>query len=53
MRVNKALAVQRLTNAGYPNVAETLHNFRNKIGNNWGWDGWFRGQFPQFVHIVC
>jgi hypothetical protein len=52
MSVTKNEAIRRLNAAGHRNVATQLSQWRNNLGNNWGWDGWFRGQYPDLIDTV-
>src|SRR5262249_8914042 len=52
VQVTKTIAEQRLDAAGHKNPAEQLRRWRNKRGNNWGWDGWVRGEYPALVSVV-
>ena len=52
MSVTKNEAIRRLDAAGHRNVATLLSRWRNNRGNNWGWDGWFRGQYPDLIDTV-
>jgi hypothetical protein len=52
MRVTKNEAIRRLDDAGHRNVATELNQWRNKRGNSGGWDGWFRGQYPDLIDTV-
>jgi len=50
--VSKTKAIKALKKAGYSEVAKLLDNWRDKNGNNNGWDGWFRGSFKHLIHVV-
>jgi hypothetical protein len=52
MSVTKSQAIGRLAAAGHHDVAALLSTWRNKRGNDWGWDGWFRGQYPDLIDTV-
>jgi hypothetical protein len=52
MSVTKNEAIRRPTTAGHRNVATVLSQWRNNRGNNRGWDGWFRGQYPDLIDTV-
>ena len=52
MVITKPMALHRLVTAGHRNVAEQLNAWRNKYRTNGGWDGWFRGQFPDLIDVV-
>jgi hypothetical protein len=50
--VTKREAIGRLIAAGYHSVAAELKQWRNALGEDGGWDGWFRGKWPELVNIV-
>jgi hypothetical protein len=51
--VTHAMAVERLTKAGFENEAERLAAWRNVNGDLLGWDGMVRGKFaPDIISIV-
>ena len=52
MSVTKDEAIRRLDAAGHRSEATLLNQWRNNRGNNWGWDGWFRGQYPALIDTV-
>lgn len=52
MTVSKETAIHRLQRAGFAGVAKHLSIFQNKNGNSGGWDGWFRGIYPDLIDIV-
>jgi len=51
-RVTKAEAVRRLRQAGFVEEAVALDQWRDTNGNNWGWDGWVRGAYPDVVDTI-
>lgn len=51
-RVSKEEAVKRLAAAGFGADSERLASWRNKNGNNWGWDGWVRGNLAHHVDRI-
>lgn len=50
--ITKAKAVRRLRHAGFVQEAKDLDTWRDVNGNNWGWDGWVRGQFPHVIATI-
>lgn len=50
--ITKDEAVRRLHVAGHSAIADELEVWRDANGNNWGWDGWIRGQHPHVVATV-
>jgi hypothetical protein len=50
--ITKDEAVRRLRSAGYTSEADELEAWRDMNGNNWGWDGWIRGQYPHVVPAI-
>ncbi len=50
--MTKAEAIQALEAAGHVDTAHRLDAWRDKDGNNLGWDGWLRGEFPEVVAHV-
>jgi hypothetical protein len=47
----KKEAIRRLDAAGHRNAAAQCR-WRSKLDNDWGWDGWFRGQYPDLIDTV-
>lgn len=50
--VTKAEAIRRLRAAGFTIEADQLDAYRDKNGNNWGWDGWIRRSQPHVVNTI-
>ncbi|MEP0426769.1 hypothetical protein [Rhodopirellula bahusiensis] len=50
--VTKEEAIRRLRAAGFDNEANDLEAWRDANGNNWGWDGWIRGEHPHVVATI-
>ena len=53
MSVTKKEAIGRLDAAGHRRAAAQLSGWRNKLGNDWGWEGWFRGEYPNLIDTSC
>ena len=53
MSVTKKEAIGRLDAAGHRRAAAQLSGWRNKLGNDWGWEGWFRGEYPGLIDTPC
>ena len=53
MSVTKKEAIGRLDAAGHRRAAAQLSGWRNKLGNDWGWEGWFRGEYPNLIDTPC
>jgi len=51
-RITKDEAGKRLDAIGHRNEAAELKHWRSSRGNNWGWDGWLRGQYPSLIDAV-
>jgi hypothetical protein len=50
--IAKKLAIERLRAAGFNEEAEILAEWRNCYGNDQGWDGFAREQWPELMDIV-
>lgn len=50
--VTKQQAIDRLRNEGYDGEADALDAWRNNRNNNWGWDGWIRGEYPYVIQVI-
>ena len=50
--MTKELALQRLLDAGFVQEANELESWRDKNGNNWGWDGWIRKAHPHIISTI-
>lgn len=50
--VSKAEAIRRLRSAGHSREAEELEAWRDINGNNWGWDGFVRREWPDLVDVI-
>lgn len=50
--ITKDEAVRLLRNAGFAQEANELDAWRDVNGNNLGWDGWIRRQFPHLVATI-
>ncbi len=51
-RVTKEKAISRLRDAGLTKEADALKTWRDRNGNNWGWDGWIRRAHPHVVSKI-
>lgn len=51
MRNKKDIAVSRLRAAGYKAEASALEVWRNRLGDDGGWDGHVRRAFPNLVEV--
>jgi hypothetical protein len=50
--VSKSEAVRRLRAANHGSEADALARWTNANGNDWGWDGWVRVTYPEFVRLI-
>ena len=50
--VTKKTAIWRLVAAGHGKVAAELEGYRSRKRNDWGWDLWFKAEFPNLVPVV-
>jgi hypothetical protein len=51
-RTSKEEAINRLISAGHRAAAERLRQWRDRNGNNWGWDGYIRRAEPTLVPAI-